>query len=153
MSVTYSSDLSSYERGDSQSTSTRDARQIADVLRAVGQKGWEFYKRWRVDQCSGESITREEILQLPALEVDLQVLNLKGHHEYKCLFCGNPSHSNSREDGSSFAVWLRMRDSGNWKRPLRPTGQDQGRISGIQPVRRSQKVLRTGETRHQRQRD
>jgi hypothetical protein len=38
-SVTHSSDLSSYERGDSQSTSTRDARQIAYVLRAVGQKG------------------------------------------------------------------------------------------------------------------
>jgi hypothetical protein len=122
-SVTYSSDLSSYDREDNQSTGTRDIRQIADVLRVVGQKGWGFYKRWRADQSSGESITREEILQLPALEVDPQVLNPKGHHEYKCLFCGNPSHSNSREDGSSFAVWLRMRDSGNWKRPYVPQGK------------------------------
>lgn len=108
------------------STSTclgREAGEIVDNFTDAVQKGWEFYKRWRVDQCSGESITREEILQLQALEVDPQVLNPKGHHEYKCLFCGNPSHSNSREDGSSFAVWLRMRDSGNWKRPYVPQGK------------------------------
>jgi hypothetical protein len=97
--------------------------QIVDIPTDAVQKGCELYKRWRANQCSGEPITREEILQPQALEVDPQVLNPKGHYEYKCLFCGNPSHSISREDGSSFAVWLRMRDSGNWKRPYVPQGK------------------------------
>ena len=113
MSVTYSSDLSSHERGDSQSTSTRDARQIADVLRAVGQKGWELYKVWRADQCSGRPITREGVLQLRALEIDPEVLTPIGHSDCRCLFCGNPSDSNLQKDGSRIAVWLRMHDSGD----------------------------------------
>lgn len=117
---------SDYQTASFLSTSTYlgiEAGQIVEIPTDTVQKGCELYKRWRANQCSGEPITREEVLKLRALEIVPEVLDPIGHSDWKCLFCGKPSDSNSQKDRSRIAVWLRLHDSGDWRRPYVPQGK------------------------------